>query len=399
LPRFGRWNCGGEDWKAQRPRNKRRGRYETVHSACYQLVPEAGEQLLTDKEREKQSANCLMEEIKARVAAAPIVFALCAQVAERSDRINDPSIAWPDNRKWVLLGRLEIRSLTANTAEEDRRLVFNPSNVPTGIETADMLSSFYSKAFRLSAEDARDVAPVARNWATNEKPGRLKINEIVTWLVVPEAVFWMVATKEASERVNEVLPIVYVARHGETAWTLSGQYTGLTDLPLTERGERNARRLAERLRGLTFAKVFTSPLQRAARTCELAGFGAVAEVDRELVEWDYGQYDGRRTAEIRKERPDWELFRDGCPGGESPAEVAARADRVVSRVRAVPGDVLLFSSGHLIRVLATRWIGLEVTANAKRFMLSTASLSAVGYENELSRPVIRVWNDTHHVGD
>jgi len=209
----------------------------------------------------------------------------------------------------------------------------------------------------------------------------------------------MVATKEASERVNEVLPIVYVTRHGETAWTLSGPYTGLTDLPLTERGERNARRLAERLRGLTFAKVFTSPLQRAARTCELAGFGAVAEVDRDLVEWDYGQYEGRRTGEIRAERPDWQLFRDGCPGGESPAEVAARADRVVSRVRAVPGDTLLFSSGHFIRVLATRWIGLEVTANAKRFMLSTASLSAVGYENELSRPVIRLWNDTHHVGD
>ena len=199
--------------------------------------------------------------------------------------------------------------------------------------------------------------------------------------------------------MNQVFPIVYLARHGETAWTLSGQYTGLTDLPLTERGERNARRLAERLRGLTFAKVFTSPLHRAARTCELAGFGAVAEVDRDLVEWDYGQYEGRRTAEIRKERPGWELFRDGCPGGESPAEVVARADRVVSRVRAVPGDTLLFSSGHFIRVLATRWIGLEVTANAKRFMLSTASLSAVGYENELSRPVIRLWNDTHHVGD
>ena len=209
----------------------------------------------------------------------------------------------------------------------------------------------------------------------------------------------MVATKEASERVNEVLPIVYVARHGETAWTLSGQYTGLTDLPLTERGERNARRLAERLRGLTFAKVFTSPLQRAARTCELAGFGAVAEVDRELVEWNYGEYEGRRTAEIRAERPDWELFRDGAPGGESPAQAAARADRVVSRVRAVRGDVLLFSSGHFIRVLATRWIGLEVTVNAKRFMLSTASLSAVGYENELSRPVIQLWKDTHHVGD
>ena len=199
--------------------------------------------------------------------------------------------------------------------------------------------------------------------------------------------------------MNQVLPIVYLARHGETAWTLSGQHTGLTDLPLTERGERNARRLQERLRGLTFAKVFTSPLQRAKRTCELAGFGPVAEIDRDLVEWDYGDYEGRRTVDIHKERPDWELFRDGCPGGESPDQIGARADRVVSRVRAVPGDVLLFSSGHFIRVLATRWIGLEVTVNAKRFMLSTASLSAVGYENELSRSVVRLWNDTHHVGD
>src|SRR4029453_4449994 len=203
----------------------------------------------------------------------------------------------------------------------------------------------------------------------------------------------------SGEIMSEELPIVYLARHGETAWSLTGQHTGLTDLPLTERGERNARQLGERLRGLTFAKVYTSPLQRAARTCELAGFGAVAEVDRDLVEWDYGQYEGRRTAEIRKERPDWELFRDGCPGGESPPRVGRGADRVVSRVRAVPGDVLLFSSGHFIRVLATRWIGLEVTVNARRFMLSTASLSAVGYENELSRPVIRLWNDTHHVGD
>jgi len=202
-----------------------------------------------------------------------------------------------------------------------------------------------------------------------------------------------------NEPVNEVFPIVYLARHGETAWTLSGQHTGLTDLPLTERGERNARRLQERLRGLCFAKVFTSPLQRARRTCELAGFGNAAEIDPDLVEWNCGDYEGRTTAEIRVERPGWELFRDGCPGGESPAQAAARADRVVSQVRAVPGDVLLFLSGHFIRVLATRWIGLEVTVNAKRFMLSTASLSAVGYENELSRPVIRLWNDTHHVGD
>ena len=199
------------------------------------------------------------------------------------------------------------------------------------------------------------------------------------------------------EVMSEALPIIYLARHGETAWSLTGQHTGLTDLPLTARGEHNARQLGERLLGLTFARVYTSPLQRAARTCALAGFGAMAAVDRDLVEWDYGQYEGRRTAEIRAERSDWDLFRDGCPGGESPAQVAARADRVVNRVRAIQGNVLLFSSGHFIRVLATRWIGLELTANARRFMLSTASLSAVGYENELSRAVIRLWNDTHHV--
>jgi probable phosphoglycerate mutase len=197
--------------------------------------------------------------------------------------------------------------------------------------------------------------------------------------------------------MSKELPVVYLARHGETAWSLSGQHTGTTDLPLTEAGERNARRLSERLKGLTFAKVFTSPLQRAVRTCELAGFGAVAEVDPDLVEWNYGEYEGRRTAEIRAERPGWQLFRDGCPGGESPQQAAARADRVVSRVRAVPGDVLLFSSGHFIRVLACRWIGIEPTVNARSFMLSTASLSALGYENDLSRPVIQLWNDTHHV--
>ena len=195
----------------------------------------------------------------------------------------------------------------------------------------------------------------------------------------------------------EDLPIVYLAKHGETAWTLSRQHTGLTDLPLTERGERTARRLGERLKELTFAKVLTSPLQRAARTCELAGFGRVAEVDRDLVEWDYGQYEGRRTDEIRAERPGWELFRDGCPGGESPKQVSERADRVVRRVRAVQGDVLLFTSGHFMRVLATRWLGLEPTVNCKYFMLSTASLSALGYEHDLSRPVIRLWNETRHV--
>jgi broad specificity phosphatase PhoE len=196
--------------------------------------------------------------------------------------------------------------------------------------------------------------------------------------------------------MSEVLPIVYLARHGETAWTLSGQHTGLTDLPLTERGERNARRLEERLRGVTFAKVFTSPLQRATRTCELAGFGAVAEIDRDLLEWNYGDYEGRLTADIHKERPDWQLFRDGCPGGESPNDVAVRADRVVKRVRAVKGDVLLFSSGHFLRVLAARWLGLDA-AFGRYFLLSTASLSALGYEHNLSQPVIRLWDDTRHV--
>src|SRR5438874_1258057 len=150
----------------------------------------------------------------------------------------------------------------------------------------------------------------------------------------------MVSTKGVSERVNQVLPIVYLARHGETAWTLSGQYTGLTDLPLTERGECNARRLSERLRGLNFAKVFTSPLQRARRTCELAGFGAVAEIDRDLVEWNYGDYEGRRTADIHRERLDWQIFRDGCPGGESPGQVGARADGVIKGVRAIEDNVL-----------------------------------------------------------
>lgn len=197
--------------------------------------------------------------------------------------------------------------------------------------------------------------------------------------------------------MSEALPIVYLARHGETAWTISGQYTGLTDLPLTERGERNARRLAERLRGLTFVKVFTSPLQRAARTCELAGFAAVAEVDGDLLEWNYGQYEGRLSAEVHKEHPDWQLFRDGCPGGESPSEVGTRADRVLKRVLAVEGDVLIFSSGHFLRAFAARWLGLDV-AIGRFFMLSTASLSALGYEHNLSQPVIRLWDDNRHVG-
>ena len=196
--------------------------------------------------------------------------------------------------------------------------------------------------------------------------------------------------------MSATLPITYLARHGETAWTLTGQHTGRTDIPLTERGESNARRLGERLKRLTFARVFTSPLRRAVRTCELAGFAAVATVDPDLVEWNYGEYEGRRTAEIRLERPDWQLFRDGCPGGEMPDEVGVRADRMVSRVRAAQGDVLLFSSGHFLRVLAARWLGLEPGAG-RFFLLSTASLSALGYEHERTQPVIRLWDDTRHV--
>jgi broad specificity phosphatase PhoE len=197
--------------------------------------------------------------------------------------------------------------------------------------------------------------------------------------------------------MSEVLPVVYVARHGETAWSLSGQHTGHTDLPLTPAGERNAHRLGERLKGLTFTKVFTSPLQRAARTCELAGFGAVAETDRDLVEWDYGRYEGLRSEEILAQRPDWQLFRDGCPGGETSAQVGERADRVVERVRRFSGNVLLFSSGHFIRVLAARWLALGPGSAGRYFMLSTASLSALSYEHDLSHPVIRLWNDDHHV--
>jgi broad specificity phosphatase PhoE len=196
--------------------------------------------------------------------------------------------------------------------------------------------------------------------------------------------------------MNEFFPVVYLARHGETAWTITGQHTGLTDLPLTERGEMNARRLGARLAGVPFAKVFTSPLKRARQTCELSGFGGVAELDHDLVEWNYGRYEGLHRADILRDRPDWELFRDGCPDGESPQQVAERGDRVVARVRQVTGNVLLFSSGHFLRVLATCWIGVT-PINGQALMLSTASLSALSYENSLSQPAISLWNDAYHV--
>jgi broad specificity phosphatase PhoE len=193
------------------------------------------------------------------------------------------------------------------------------------------------------------------------------------------------------------LQIVYLARHGETAWSLSGQHTGLTDLPLTDHGKDNAVRLGQRLKRLTFAKVFTSPLQRASLTAKLAGFGDVAEVDPDLVEWNYGEYEGLTSKQIYAQRPDWELFHDGCPGGESPDQVAARADRVISRARAINGNVLLFSSGHFLRMLGACWLGLPALGG-RYFLLSTASLSLLGYEHNLSEPVVRLWNDTSHLG-
>ena len=187
-------------------------------------------------------------------------------------------------------------------------------------------------------------------------------------------------------------PKICLARHGETAWSITGQHTGLTDLPLNEAGERNARRLGERLKALSFVNVFTSPLQRARRTCELAGFGDRATVDPDLVEWNYGEYEGLRTAEIRLHHPGWNLFQDGCAGGETLEAVSARAERVAGRVRDCGGDVLLFAHKDILRVLAARWVGLTAAA-ARHLVLKTASLSILGYDHSLDEPVIQLWND------
>jgi broad specificity phosphatase PhoE len=195
------------------------------------------------------------------------------------------------------------------------------------------------------------------------------------------------------------LPMIYLARHGQTEWSQTGQHTGLTDIPLTPQGEENGRRLGERLAKIKepIKLVLTSQLQRARRTAELAGFGDRAVVDNDLAEWDYGQYEGRKTADIRRERPDWQLFRDGVPGGETLAQIAARADRVIARVRTTGAGALLFSSGHILRVLAARWCGVDASA-AKYLNLGTASLSALGYEHDLQEPVIQLWNDQDHLG-
>jgi broad specificity phosphatase PhoE len=196
--------------------------------------------------------------------------------------------------------------------------------------------------------------------------------------------------------MSTALPEIYLARHGETAWTISRQHTGRTDISLLAQGERDAIQLGQQLEDVVFTKVLVSPLQRARQTCELAGFGAKAEVDADLCEWGYGDYEGRRTADIRAERPDWLLFRDGCPGGESVAAISARADRVIARLRAIDGHILIFSHGHFLRILAARWLGLT-GQDARLFLLSTAALSILGYEHNREEPAVRLWNDNRHV--
>jgi broad specificity phosphatase PhoE len=188
------------------------------------------------------------------------------------------------------------------------------------------------------------------------------------------------------------LPRLFLTRHGDTAWTDSRQHTGRTDLPLNPAGEDRARQIGERLRRFSFARVFTSPLQRASGTCELAGFGVVAQVDPDLVEWDYGRFEGMLTRDIMKEKPGWELFRDGCPDGESPGDVAARADGFIDRVRKVEGDVLAFSSGHIIRMIAARWLGLPPGAG-RFFYCRPASVGVLAFEHKKrEEPIIGLWN-------
>jgi probable phosphoglycerate mutase len=192
------------------------------------------------------------------------------------------------------------------------------------------------------------------------------------------------------------LPRLFLTRHGDTAWTDTHQKTGRTDVPLNERGEQRAREIGEKLREFSFTRVFTSPLQRAARTCALAGFADVAQFDKDLVEWDYGRFEGKRTIEILKESPGWELFRDGCPDGESPSDVAGRADRFVARVRQFDGDVLAFGSGHIIRMIAARWLGLLPSAG-RYFFCRPASVNVLGFEHQSpDEPIIGLWNHVTH---
>jgi probable phosphoglycerate mutase len=182
---------------------------------------------------------------------------------------------------------------------------------------------------------------------------------------------------------------IYLIRHGETEWSLSGQHTGITDIPLTDNGRKVARHLKPVLAKETFARVLTSPLQRARETCELAGLAEDAEIDRDLVEWNYGEYEGLTPKQIHAKAPGWMIFSDGCPGGESPEQVGARADRVIAKVRALKGDVALFAHGHIFRVFAARWLGLPAAAG-RHFLLDTATLSILSYYRDI--PAVKRWN-------
>lgn len=191
------------------------------------------------------------------------------------------------------------------------------------------------------------------------------------------------------------VPTIYLARHGETEWSKSGQHTSLTDIPLTAGGEVAAKKIANRLAGITFAGVYSSPLQRARRTAELAGFAP--ELDPELLEWNYGECEAKRTVDIRKAMPGWDLFRDGAPGGESVQQVSDRADRVVNRLKAMQGNILLFAHGHILRVLASRWVGQPV-AFGRALLLSTATVSVLSFDHhQMDEPAIKLWNDDRHI--
>jgi probable phosphoglycerate mutase len=182
---------------------------------------------------------------------------------------------------------------------------------------------------------------------------------------------------------------VVLVRHGETAWSRSGQHTGSTDIPLTPEGEQSARRLAPLLAALRFSQVLTSPLQRARRTCELAGFAAQARTEADLVEWNYGAYEGLTSAEIQTQAPSWLVFTDGCPDGESPGQVAERVDRLLAKVRADQGPALLFAHGHLLRVLVARWLGLP-PSEGRRFLLDTTTLNVLSHYRGV--PALGCWN-------
>lgn len=185
---------------------------------------------------------------------------------------------------------------------------------------------------------------------------------------------------------------LYLIRHGETAWSISGQHTGHTDLPLTKQGEKQAETLSSRVKKIDFAHVLTSPLQRARQTCSLAGLESRALINTDLAEWDYGDYEGLRSSDIREQHAQWNIFRDGCPHGESAEQISQRADRFIASVRELRGNVALFSHGQFGMVLGARWIGLPVL-NAQHFPLGTASLSILGYkQNHPDLPVIELWN-------